>query len=285
VAAPLMMKAVQALQSIAVRGDTLLEISDELELFCNAEESELQTSFFTTQNAEISTQNFTALCEELKKMLPQLTGAGLYKQPQPENSRRKVIAQPIEIARWGLDELTYTIGTTGYRVCRGAFFQVNRGLLASLRNLVTAGRSGKLAWDLYAGVGLFSVPLAENFSRVVAVESAAPATHDLAYNLIGTQHQIKAATTLNFLRTQQTSARPDLIVLDPPRAGLGPEVCKLLGEIVAPELVYVSCDPATLSRDLAALVEFGYQLVHLHLFDLFPQTFHLETVAVLTCEA
>ena len=285
VAAPLLVKTVRALQSMAARGNALLEICGEVEFFCNAEETELQASFFTTQNTENSAQSFAALCEELKTLVPQLTGAGLFTQPQQENSRSKLIAEPSEIAHWGPDELIYTVDTTGYRVSRGAFFQVNRGLLASLRDLVTSGRSGKLAWDLYAGVGLFSVPLTENFSRVVAVESSAAAMHDLKHNLTGTQHQISAVTTLNFLRAQQTAARPDLIVLDPPRAGLGPEVCKLLGEIAAPELVYVSCDPATLSRDLAALVEFGYQLVHLHLFDLFPQTFHLETVAVLTREA
>jgi 23S rRNA (uracil1939-C5)-methyltransferase len=75
--------------------------------------------------------------------------------------------------------------------------------------------------------------------------------------------------------------RPSLIVMDPPRAGIGPEVCTLLLRVRAPELVYVSCDPVTLARDLKQLTEGGYTLSELHLVDMFPQTFHMETVAVL----
>jgi 23S rRNA (uracil1939-C5)-methyltransferase len=75
--------------------------------------------------------------------------------------------------------------------------------------------------------------------------------------------------------------RPDLIVMDPPRAGVGLEVCALLARLKAPEVVYVSCDPATLGRDLRAMVDSGYKLNQLHLVDMFPQTFHQETVAIL----
>jgi 23S rRNA (uracil1939-C5)-methyltransferase len=75
--------------------------------------------------------------------------------------------------------------------------------------------------------------------------------------------------------------RPQLIVMDPPRAGVGAEVCALLARIAAREIVYVSCDPATLARDLKLLVGAGYNLVELHMVDMFPQTFHLETVVIL----
>ena len=74
---------------------------------------------------------------------------------------------------------------------------------------------------------------------------------------------------------------PDLIVMDPPRAGVGLEVCNLLARISAPEIVYVSCDPVTLARDLKALAGAGYSIAELHMVDMFPQTFHLEAVAVL----
>jgi 23S rRNA (uracil1939-C5)-methyltransferase len=77
------------------------------------------------------------------------------------------------------------------------------------------------------------------------------------------------------------SAFPDLIVVDPPRTGLGAETCSLLGQIAAPALVYVSCDPATLARDLRALIASGYAIQSITLADLFPQTFHLETVVQL----
>jgi 23S rRNA (uracil1939-C5)-methyltransferase len=92
--------------------------------------------------------------------------------------------------------------------------------------------------------------------------------------------------TLAFLRTHaihhaKETVAPDLIVVDPPRTGLGAESCALLGQIAAPALVYVSCDPATLARDLRMLIASGYQIQSITLADLFPQTFHLETVVQL----
>ena len=88
--------------------------------------------------------------------------------------------------------------------------------------------------------------------------------------------------TLDFLQRGGTGERPDLIVVDPPRAGLGAEVTALLSEIAAPEIVYVSCDPATLARDLRALCDARegarYVIDQITLADLFPQTFHLETI-------
>jgi 23S rRNA (uracil1939-C5)-methyltransferase len=145
--------------------------------------------------------------------------------------------------------------------------------------VVTEGRKGLLAWDLYAGVGLFSRVLAKEFERVVAVEAAA---EDLAKSFKGKGKMAVAATTVEFLRRAVVQReRPDLVVMDPPRAGVGAEVCDLLGRVGAAEVVYVSCDPVTLGRDLKVLEGSGYGVVELHMVDLFPQTFHLETVAVL----
>jgi 23S rRNA (uracil1939-C5)-methyltransferase len=90
------------------------------------------------------------------------------------------------------------------------------------------------------------------------------------------------ASTIEFLRDAVVQRdRPKLVVMDPPRAGVGAEVCALLARVKAEEMVYVSCDPVTLSRDLKAMVDSGYMLVELHLVDMFPQTFHLETVVML----
>jgi 23S rRNA (uracil1939-C5)-methyltransferase len=110
----------------------------------------------------------------------------------------------------------------------------------------------------------------------------------LTQNLAGTSATAVKATTLDFLRSARKGERadpivpdlivPDLIVVDPPRTGLGAEVTSLLGQIAAPAMVYVSCDPATLARDLRALIGAGYTIEHITLADLFPQTFHLETV-------
>jgi 23S rRNA (uracil1939-C5)-methyltransferase len=90
------------------------------------------------------------------------------------------------------------------------------------------------------------------------------------------------AETAAFLR--HAKGTPGLVVVDPPRAGLGREVTTLMGKVRARNVTYVSCDPATLSRDVAALLESGYRLAKMHLVDLFPQTFHLESVAQLTLE-
>jgi 23S rRNA (uracil1939-C5)-methyltransferase len=140
-----------------------------------------------------------------------------------------------------------------------------------------------LAWDLFAGVGLFARRLTSSFARVVAVESALTAANALEANLRGTNATAECATTLEFLRRSASGSRanresPDLIVVDPPRTGLGPEITTLLTAIAAPALVYVSCDPATLARDLRALIDGGYAIHILTLADLFPQTFHIETV-------
>ncbi|WP_433984071.1 hypothetical protein RBB78_02040 [Tunturiibacter empetritectus] len=113
----------------------------------------------------------------------------------------------------------------------------------------------------------------------MAVEAAAT---DLISSFKGTGRRAVEATTVEFLRQAVVQReRPQLIVVDPPRVGVGAEVCSLLARVSAPELVYVSCDPVTLARDLKMLLDAGYKLEELHLVDLFPQTFHLETIVVL----
>ena len=186
---------------------------------------------------------------------------------------------PRTVAQWG--RIFTNVSGSGLRLSRGhgAFFQVNRWLVDGLVDEVTAGKKGGLAWDLFAGVGLFARKLTESFARVVAVESAPPATAALEENLRGTSGVCGASFHSRLSATRSEKAeRPDLIVVDPPRTGLGAEVTALLAEVGATELVYVSCDPATLARDLRALVESGYSIESVTLADLFPQTFHLETV-------
>ncbi|HSB74028.1 MAG TPA: hypothetical protein VLC12_00180, partial [Terriglobales bacterium] len=175
----------------------------------------------------------------------------------------------------GTGELAYRTGENNYRVSAGAFFQVNRHLTAELAGLVTQGAAGDLALDLYAGVGLFTVPLARSFEKVIAVESSQISYSDLQYNAPGNVQAVHA-TTEQYLRS--FSGTPDLVVVDPPRGGLGEAVAPVLGRLQAPRLIYVSCDPATLARDLRVLLATGYAIERAHLVDLFPQTFHLESV-------
>jgi 23S rRNA (uracil1939-C5)-methyltransferase len=108
------------------------------------------------------------------------------------------------------------------------------------------------------------------------------AANDLSRSFKGPGRRAVESTTVEFLRNAVVQReRPDLIVMDPPRAGVGAEVCDLLARISSPEIVYVSCDPVTLARDLKTLVATGYDMRELHMVDMFPQTFHLETVVVL----
>ncbi len=274
IAAPLLWRAAEALLKLAETSDTArwMEKITEVELFTTHDESALQMTVFTQQRVA----GFDAFCKRLQDLLPELAGAGA-SMLLAEGSRRA--ERPRAIAAWGAEGLRYTAAGEKYWVSRGGFFQVNRFLVDELVRMVTAGRQGVLAWDLYAGVGLFSRALKTSFDEVVAVEAAAD---DLVKTFKGGGRRAVAATTAEFLRSAVVQReRPELVVMDPPRAGVGAEVCALLGRVQAKEIVYVSCDPVTLARDLKALVDFGYRINELHMVNMFPQTFHQETVVVL----
>lgn len=175
--------------------------------------------------------------------------------------------------------LDYSAAGYTWRVSYGSFFQVNRFLTGKLVETATADAEGQTALDLYAGVGLFSLPLARRFAAVTAVESGARAAGDLRFNAerAGMSVRVEQGDAEAWL--ERLEAAPDFILLDPPRAGIGARMVRRLGQLRPPRLVIVSCDPATLARDLAGLVGAGYKIERLTLVDLFPQTYHLETVA------
>lgn len=245
----------------------------EVSLFCDAAETSLLISGFT---ANAKTEGFADFAGALAQQIPELKGVELVGESNSTN--HKPADPPRNLAQWGEPSLFYRAAGFDYRVDHGAFFQVNRWLVDGLVEQVAAGQQGALAWDLFAGVGLFARRLTSTFGRVVAVESAPAATAALKENLRGTNGSAVRDSTLDFLRSGGRTERPDLIVVDPPRTGLGAEIATLLAGIAAPALTYVSCDPATLARDLRALIATGYTIQSVTLADLFPQTFHLETV-------
>jgi 23S rRNA (uracil1939-C5)-methyltransferase len=167
-----------------------------------------------------------------------------------------------------------------FRVSRGSFFQVNRFLLDRLAEAALEDAAGETALDLYAGVGLFSLPLARRFRALTAVEAGAAAARDLEFNAqrAGLAGVAVAPRTVEAY-LEGLRRPPDFALLDPPRAGLGKSVVARLAELRPPTLVFVACDPATLARDLAGLLAAAYRLEKLTLVDLFPQTYHIETVA------
>jgi 23S rRNA (uracil1939-C5)-methyltransferase len=174
--------------------------------------------------------------------------------------------------------LEYPVAGLPHRVSGKSFFQVNRLLLEPLTNLVTGDQQGTRALDLYAGVGLFALRLASRFDQVTAIESSRSATDDCHFNAqraslpLGVAH----APVEEFL--SRLDLTPDLVIADPPRAGLGKGVTADLLRLRPSRIVLVSCDPATLARDLKPLLD-SYDIERLTLIDLFPNTYHLETVA------
>ncbi|MFN8077391.1 MAG: class I SAM-dependent RNA methyltransferase [Kineosporiaceae bacterium] len=173
-----------------------------------------------------------------------------------------------------------------FRVGGAGFWQVHPGAAATLARTVldfAAPRAGERAWDLYSGVGLFSAALAlavGGDGGVVAVESGDRAVRDARRNLHDLPWvEVVGERVERWVATEQ--ARPDVVVLDPPRSGAGAAVIDAVLAARPRVIVLVACDPAALARDLRRAVEAGWRVERMEAFDLFPMTHHLETVAQL----
>jgi 23S rRNA (uracil1939-C5)-methyltransferase len=285
----------------AGRAGKAVEGVREVEFFANADDTKLLVEFLCAPEARRAAVR--AWAEELCASMPEIAGVAAFREPQ------KGVQEPLVTV--GDPALTYQTKTAAYRVSAGAFFQTNRFLTDDLVKIVTAGRSGDLALDLYAGVGLFSTALACDIRHIISVETSQTAAADLKYNLPASGKAVQTAAeqyldectsrvspsranagnSLAQSRGDDTKGQvgngavlphslhqPDLIVVDPPRSGLGDRVARALARVNAPRITYVSCDPATLARDLVPLQAAGYRVEQVHLVDLFPQTYHLETV-------
>ena len=183
-------------------------------------------------------------------------------------------------------EVSREIGSDTYTFNAEAFFQINHRLLSSLVSAAVPREAGRVALDLYCGVGLFTLPVARRFQHVVGVESNLVAARFARRNL---QHasllnaRIVSARVGQWLETGLAGLREvDLVLLDPPRSGAEPGVMERIVRLRPCRISYVSCDPATLARDLRILTEGGYSLDSIAAFDMFPQTHHVETVAILS---
>jgi 23S rRNA (uracil1939-C5)-methyltransferase len=172
-----------------------------------------------------------------------------------------------------------------FRVSAGSFFQTNTAmaqkmvthLLDYLKNNKTLNESAILL-DAYCGVGLFSAFLAPKVGRLIGIEISPSATEDFEYNLDEFDNvELYEASVKQAL--PGLSINPDVIIVDPPRAGIDREAMDNLINLAAPLLVYISCDPATLARDTRRLTAEGYHLEQVTPFDLFPQTYHIESIS------
>lgn len=268
IAAPVLVEAALAAADLFRSMDARNQPA-EISLFCDARGDALLASVFAAPPAA------ARLADQLNALMlriPRLTGVNLV---EVRGEQTRTVAENGEAA------LKYRAGEFDYRVDNGAFFQVNRWLIDPLIRSVVDTHTGRTAWDLFAGVGLFARQLAFQFERVIAVEAATSAAEALRANLAGSSGEARILPVDEFLLRNAGSPRPDWIVMDPPRTGLGEEAVKALTGIAAPKIAYVSCDPATLARDLRVLLAGGYAMESLTLIDLFPQTFHLESVVQL----
>ena len=178
------------------------------------------------------------------------------------------------------NELRLTVRGEVYQYNADAFFQINPSLLGALIEYAIGYASGATVLDLYCGVGLFTLPLARQFQSVIGVEANGTAARFARRNLqlAGlTNANVITATVTDWFRSSAVGP-VDFVLLDPPRAGAESAVIKGILDLQPRAISYVSCDPATLARDLRKLIGGGYVIESIAGFDLFPQTHHVETV-------
>jgi 23S rRNA (uracil1939-C5)-methyltransferase len=224
--------------------------------------------------------------EALLPGLPELLGPELLGTEPPHRldmtagGAGDLDAVSVEPALAGLPhgEVSLTIGDIAYAYNARCFFQGHRGLLPRLVEIVVGPWEGETAFDLYAGVGLFTLPLARRYRRVTAVEADSTASRFGRLNARRNRlPNVEFDTRAMESWMPELPAGADRVVLDPPRAGLSPLVRRVLLEKSPRRLTYVSCHAATLARDLRRLITI-YDVEKVYLVDLFPQTGHMETV-------
>jgi 23S rRNA (uracil1939-C5)-methyltransferase len=249
---------------------------EEIELFAGAADDHLLAWAYCGREAD--RKDLLRWAEALQRALPEIAGMAFF--PSRRRSQDSAPTDSKPLAESGAKAIRYRTRNDEYQVSTGAFFQVNRYLIDELISVVTGNAHGDTALDLYAGVGLFSVALARNFHHIFAVEASQTSHVDLMQNVPANVKAVSARTE-DYLGSRLVRKSLDLVVMDPPRTGIGKAVIRSLVELRIPRVRYVSCDPATLARDIAPMLAAGYHVEEAHLFDLFPETFHIESVMLL----
>ncbi|HEY4906721.1 MAG TPA: 23S rRNA (uracil(1939)-C(5))-methyltransferase RlmD [Candidatus Acidoferrum sp.] len=273
---PTLHKAFEKLQDLA-RAGHMPEKLQEIEAFVDSKDEKISLN--------VAFERFPKPAAEI---------AAIFRNAVPQLESLLLLDQSKDrFELTGPGYLMHEAGGFKFRVSHLSFFQTNRFLIEDLFHTMTAGAKGDVALDLYSGVGFFTLPLGKTFNKVISVDANLAATTDLYANaeaagVTVTSHNEHAE---EFLR--KTQEKPELVVLDPPRAGLGAAAASALVALGAPEIRYLSCDPSTLARDLAILTgsakkkgdeavsaepAIRYEIADVHLFDLFPQTYHIETL-------
>jgi 23S rRNA (uracil1939-C5)-methyltransferase len=250
-----------------------------MQFFANHDDTQLLVEAYVRQ--ETVAKDCKTFAETMMSKLASIAGVVLFATSPVEDETRQhaplTSVHSEDSIAIGADSLIYHAVRQDYRVSGGSFFQTNRYLIDDLVKVATRQAKGKAALDLYAGVGLFTLALAASFDEVTAVEASPHAFADLKHNAPRNVRPSRAATEA-FLADRAGKLAADFVLADPPRAGVGEKTAVALCKMSASQVTFVSCDPATLSRDLRVLLESGFRVEQMHLFDLFPQTAHMETV-------
>ena len=225
----------------------------------------------------------------VNEVLPRLQGhaRGVHQIQLRRNASTgsTLIAPALEVLleESGQDHYVEELAGRRFRVSASSFFQVNSAQAEKLVQLVASElpKQGRLLIDAYAGVGTFAAIFAERFERIIAIEESPSALRDAEVNLDGFENvEFRRAKVEELL--PELAEEPDVVLLDPPRVGCAPEVLEALVAFAPPTVVYVSCNPTTLARDLRRLTDAGYVLERVTPIDMFPQTAHIECVSRLT---
>jgi 23S rRNA (uracil1939-C5)-methyltransferase len=278
ISSPLINQAISAVWALG-RAGKVPTVVHGMQFFANHDDTQLlvETYVRDQDTAGPCKPLAAALTSRLSAVVGMLVFAT---SPVEDETRQRAPLSSVhheEFLTIGGDSLTYHAVGHDYRVSGGSFFQTNRHLIDELVKTATSGAKGKAALELYAGVGLFTLPLAGNFDEVLAVESSPHAFADLKHNAPRNARPMRA-TTEEFLQKRGEKLAVEFVLVDPPRSGLGDKATAALCRTSASQVTFVSCDPVTLSRDLHLLLESGFKVEQAHLFDLFPQTAHMETV-------
>lgn len=225
------------------------------------------------------------LVQSLRQAVPTLAGLVLNSNTKDTN----VILGPNYRTIWGRDFLEERLCGMTFRLSVPSFFQINRAQTERLyaQALEFAGLTGwETVLDLYCGIGTISLALAQRAGQVIGAEIVPEAVQDAQAN--AARNQVSNARFLcgdageAAFQLAAEGVRPQVICVDPPRKGLAPEVPEILASMAPERIVYVSCDPATLARDVKRFGELGYPAVKAQAVDLFPRTAHVETVCLLS---
>ena len=245
--------------------------------------------------------NAAGLVERLRSTNPEVVGI-----VHATNGSRAEISTGLESRTlWGRSYLLEKMAGITLKVSIDAFFQTNPLMAHVLYGLVAreagvapaepATKGGPVVWDLYSGVGSIGLSLARRAKAVLGIEAIPAAIRDAEenarLNAIDNAHFLEGDVAKVFREVADGSRRlpaglerPDVIIVDPPRAGLAKKAVSRIGEVAAPRIVYVSCNPATMGPNIAQFRDYGYRLLCVTPVDMFPHTPHVEAVGLLVRE-